>query len=479
MKTLKNYIYNSLYQVLNTLLPLVTAPYISRVLHPEGVGINTMASSLAAYFLIFGQLGLVMYGNREVAYTRENDEDRSKAFWNVFITRFLTISLSMIAFICTIEIMDIPNKDIYMLYSLTFLSSILDVTWYFMGVENFKVIAIRGILLKISSIFLIFTFVRVPSDLWIYVSILMGGALLANVSLVAMLKNEVRLPSKKNLEIKKTLIHSLPIFLPGIATSVYLILNKLMIGWIDSTQSAGFFQQSDSIIKIIVNLTTSLSSVLLPRIANNFRNNDKTETIKLLKVSTSISTSIAVGATFGILGIANVFIPLFFGELFTPSIPILRVESIMIVINTWNAIIGWQFLMPIQKTNILTTSVVIGAITNFILNFPLIIIWGPTGAAVASVFSEISTFVYMFLRTKSILNYKELFEGTFTYILSGILMFNIIIFMPISSDFAPILELLIKVLMGIFTYIMLLILLKSPVTESLRGMVNGFLKQKK
>ncbi|MDV8927383.1 hypothetical protein BMS97_00460 [Leuconostoc mesenteroides subsp. mesenteroides] len=478
MKTFKNYIYNSLYQFLNTVLPLITAPYVSRVLHPEGVGINTMASSLAAYFLLFGQLGLVMYGNREVAYTREQEEEKSITFWNVFITRFLTISLSMVVYIMVVEIMNIPNKDIYILYSLNFVASFLDITWYFMGIENFKVIAVRGIVLRIISIMLIFLLVKTPDDLWVYVLILVGGTVVANISLLTMIRHEVKLVRIKDLQIKKTLVDSIPIFLPGIATSVYLILNKLMIGWIDSTQSAGFFQQADSIIKIVVNLTTSLSSVLLPKIANNYKNDEKEKTIEILKQSTSVSSVLAVGAMFGILGVANLFVPLFFGELFIPSVPILMVESIMIVAITWNAIVGWQFLMPTQRTNILTISVIIGAITNFILNIPLIIFWGPTGAAWASVFSELATFIYMFVKTRHILDYKELFEGTYKYVIAGILMAIIIMLEPVTQSFSPLLKLVIKIVIGIFVYVALLVALKPPIIKYLVHVYNLFRRQR-
>lgn len=478
MKTFKNYIYNSLYQFLNTVLPLITAPYVSRVLHPEGVGINTMASSLAASFLLFGQLGLVMYGNREVAYTREQEEEKSITFWNVFITRFLTISLSMVVYIMVVEIMNIPNKDIYILYSLNFVASFLDITWYFMGIENFKVIAVRGIVLRIISIMLIFLLVKTPDDLWVYVLILVGGTVVANISLLTMIRHEVKLVRIKDLQIKKTLVDSIPIFLPGIATSVYLILNKLMIGWIDSTQSAGFFQQADSIIKIVVNLTTSLSSVLLPKIANNYKNDEKEKTIEILKQSTSVSSVLAVGAMFGILGVANLFVPLFFGELFIPSVPILMVESIMIVAITWNAIVGWQFLMPTQRTNILTISVIIGAITNFILNIPLIIFWGPTGAAWASVFSELATFIYMFVKTRHILDYKELFEGTYKYVIAGILMAIIIMLEPVTQSFSPLLKLVIKIVIGIFVYVALLVALKPPIIKYLVHVYNLFRRQR-
>lgn len=478
MKTFKNYLYNSMYQLLNTVLPLITAPYISRVLHPEGVGINTMASSLAAYFLLFGQLGLVMYGNREVAYTRGKRETKSITFWNVFITRFLTISLSMIVYVAVVEIMNVSNKDIYILYSLNFVASFLDITWYFMGIENFKVIAIRGIVLRIISIMLIFLLVKTPADLWVYVLILLGGTVVANISLLTMIRHEVKLIRIKDLQIQKTLFDSIPIFLPGIATSVYLILNKLMIGWIDSTQSAGFFQQADSIIKIIVNLTTSLSSVLLPRIANNFKNDEKEKTFETLKKSTSVSSVLAVGAMFGIFGVANLFVPLFFGELFTPSVPILMVESIMIVAITWNAIVGWQFLMPTQRTNILTISVIIGAITNFILNIPLIIFWGPTGAAWASVFSEVATFIYMFVKTRHILDYNELFEGTYKYVIAGILMTIIIMIEPVTESFSPLPKLVIKIIIGIFVYAALLIALKPPFIKYLVHVCYLFRRQR-
>lgn len=479
MKTLKNYLYNSLYQFLNTVLPLITAPYVSRVLHPEGIGINTMASSLAAYFLLFGQLGLVMYGNREIAYTREKIQERSLTFWNVFLTRLLLISVTMIAYIFVIEIFDIANKDIYFLYSLSFIASILDITWYFMGIENFKVIAIRGILLKVISIVLVFVFVKTSSDLWLYVLILSGGTVIANISLFTMIRKEVVFVSIRSLKIIHTIVRSFPIFLPGIATSVYLILNKLMIGWIDSTQAAGFFQQADSIIKIIVNLTTSLSSVLLPRIANNFKNNKTEHTNNLLRDSFAISSAIAIGSMFGILGIAKLFVPLFFGSSFKPSIAILMVESIMIVAITWNAIIGWQFLMPTQRTNILTMSVVIGAVTNFMLNIPFIIFWGPVGAAWASVFSEFATLLYMYSKTRKILNYKFLFEGTYKFVIAGILMLIVIStdFMP--QSFSSLLELLIKITVGIITYLIALIIVKSPILKHLKLIEEHIKRHKK
>ena len=160
MKVIKNYLYNASYQILNMLIPLITVPYISRVLGAHDVGINEYTNSWVTFFYLMGQMGVTLYGNREVAYHREDIYERSRTFWGVEALQVFTVSASLIAYLFAVFAFSTTFKYYFLMQGLWIIATGLDISWYFMGLENFRVTVIRNSVVRLVSVFLIFTFVK-------------------------------------------------------------------------------------------------------------------------------------------------------------------------------------------------------------------------------------------------------------------------------------------------------------------------------
>ncbi|MBD5854204.1 oligosaccharide flippase family protein [Lactococcus lactis] len=426
MKTLKNYFLNSSYQLLVIIIPIITIPYISRVLGKTGVGTNTFTNTVVQYFILLGSLGIALYGNREIAYHQSNKEKRSKIFWEIAFLRFCSIGLAILAF-CIFLFFVHENFEIYLLQSIALFAAAFDISWYFMGMENFKRTVTRNFVVQILSLIAIFTLVHTSQDLWLYVLIVTGSALLGNISLWLYLPKEVYKPTLSAFfNIKKHIAPTLLLFFPQIAVSIYLLLNKLMLGILDSTVASGFFAQSDSIIRVSFTIVTSLSTVMMPRISAMFMKKDIEGIKKQLKLSITIMLGLAFPLSFGILAVAQDFAPWFFGKEFTQVGVLMMLEAPIIIFLSMGSLFGTQYLIPTKRTKILTLSYIYGALINFIANFIVIPFYGVEGAIVVAVFTEAIVTIYQMYHVREEFDYKYMFQGTWKYLVSGIIMFGIV-----------------------------------------------------
>lgn len=472
MKILKNYLYNAGYQLLVLLLPLITTPYVSRVLGPNGVGDNAYTNSIIQYFVLFANLGISLYGNREIAYVRENSKKLTYTFLEIQIVKILTTVIAytvFITFICWYT----KYKNYLLLQSLNIVAVLFDISWLYMGLEDFKKTVIRNTLIKIISIILIFIFVRSNNDVGIYIFILAISTLLGNLTLWPFLNDIL----DKNIDIKELhpLRHLKPtitLFIPQIATQVYLVLNKTMLGVIEGTKYSGFYNYSDSLVKMVLALATALGTVMLPHIANAFANKEYDKVNKLLYKSFDYVTAISIPMAFGLAGIAKTLVPVFYGSGYYPVSKAIMIESIVIVLISWSGTVGTQYLLPTNRVKQYTTSIILGAMVNIILNFPLITKWGLYGAMMSTVFSELIVTLYQLLCIKNIVKLNILFTHSTKYIMSGIIMFipvYIISLIMNNSIKAIILELVV----GVVVYSMLIIMLRkeliNEVTKKLKN----------
>lgn len=178
----KNYIYNLIYQILVLILPLITAPYISRVLGAENIGIYSYTLSISAYFILFGSLGIALYGQREIAYKQKSRYKRSRAFWEILILRTITMAISLLIFYFTFAT-STQYQIYYKILMLEIVGNCFDISWFFQGMEDFKKTVTRNTIVKLISIICIFSFVKTREDLPIYFIIYVLSILIGNLSL--------------------------------------------------------------------------------------------------------------------------------------------------------------------------------------------------------------------------------------------------------------------------------------------------------
>lgn len=463
------------YQVFILLLPIITIPYVSRVLGPTGIGINAFTNSVVQYFVLFGTLGLTLYGNREVAYQRDDPKRLSNLFWELTLLRLVTTGISSLLYLGFI-LMSGQYQLFYLIQGLLLVATSIDVSWFFQGLEEFRITVLRNTLVKVVSLALIFLLVRARSDLWIYITILTGSQLLGNLTLLPYLKHYVTSPHWSGLKLINHLRPTLEMFVPQIATQVYLQVNKTMLGAFVGVQASGFYDNSDKIVKILLAVVTATGTVLLPHTAHSFSRGKHKEVEDSLNKSVHFILVIAFPMAAGLAGIAPVFTRIFFGAGFSPVSDLLVIESIVIVLIGISNATGVQYLLPTNQLAPFTTSVVLGAIVNIILNAPFILLWQSKGAMIATVFSEILVAAYQLYIVKNQLSLKNIFKEVWKYMLASIVMGisvrNLIMIFSLST----VVGLLGTTIYGLFVYTIALLILRPRV---LLKMILAFKSMKK
>lgn len=226
----RNFIYNLIYQILILIIPLITAPYLSRVIGAEGVGIYSYTYSIVYYFMLLCLLGVNNYGNRSIAKVRDDKEKLSKTFWSIYFFQLLMGIVMLIMYFVYIFIFENKYKNIAIIQSLFIISAMLDISWFYFGLEEFKMTITRSTLIKIGNIILIFLFVKSSEDLWKYTLIMSGMTVLSQVLLWGFIKKRIHFVKINKEDILKHIKPNLILFIPVLAVSLYKIMDKIMLG---------------------------------------------------------------------------------------------------------------------------------------------------------------------------------------------------------------------------------------------------------
>ncbi|WP_242364202.1 flippase [Limosilactobacillus antri] len=472
MKVIKNYLYNAGYQILNMVLPLITVPYISRVLGAHDVGINEYTNSWVTFFFLMGQMGITLYGNREVAYHRDDLYERSRIFWGVEALQILTISASFIAYLCAVFLFSTTFKYYFLLQGIWIIATGFDVSWYFMGLENFKVTVVRNTFVRLISIVLIFTVIKDTGDLGKYIAILGGTQLVGNLTLWPYLKDNVVWVKISKWHPFQHFYPALLLFIPTITTQVYLVLNRLMLGRMSTQVALGNFGQADKIVKFVLAIVTATGTVMLPHVANKFAKGDIKGVRASLYSSFNFVSAISVPMMFGLMAISNRFAPWFLGADFELAGHIMFLESPIIVLIAWSNVTGTQYLMPVNRVKEYTTSVTIGAVSNVIFNLFLIEGWGANGAAVATVCSEFLVTASQIAMIRGTIKRRKLFREQWKYFLCGFLMYLVVnrICLVINMTVA---NLCLEVVVGMVVYFLGLLLTKASIIDEAGKLIKN------
>lgn len=264
----RNYMYNLIYQVLILILPLITTPYLSRVLGAEGIGIYGYTYSIVTYFILFGSLGIALYGQREIAYVQNNTRKRKKVFLELILVRFITIAIAIFIY-CFVFLKNGKYKQYYFILLLELIASGFDISWFFQGIEEFKKTVFRNVLVRLTSVSLVFIIVKNSNDLWKFILIYSLADLLGNLLLWVYLPKYLKGKKVGRLDLKKHLIPLFMLFIPQITNKVYNLLDTTMLGAIVANKKeTGYYEQTQKVIRLLITIVTSLGVVMVPRVAS-------------------------------------------------------------------------------------------------------------------------------------------------------------------------------------------------------------------
>ena len=458
----KNYIYNIIYQIFTFVIPLITTPYVTRVLSVEGIGLYSFTYSIAYFFSIFAELGTVVYARREIAFCQDDKKKRSVVFWEIFIFRIFTTCMCMIAYF--VYIINSNEVTIGLIQSIYILAVIFDVTWFFQGMEDFKAVVIRNSIVKIIIMIFIFIFVKSENELVLYITGLALLPLIGNIVTIPILKKYICRVKIKEIKPFRHFKATIALFIPNIASQVYLLLDKTMLGFMTTDNiENGYYEQAQKIIKMAWTFLTTLSAVMAPRIAYTYIKNDKEALKGYMRKSFNMMWLLASVLGFGIISVAPNVVPWFLGDEYNKVIILLTIFAFILFPIGIASVTGTQYLVILKKHKIYTISIVTGAILNFIMNYYLIQRYYSLGAAISSVAAEfiivIIQIVYIVYNIKEI-KLKDIFSNSWQYILSGLVMFLCLKIISISMK-SNIYNSMLLILIGGIIYFLILIILKN------------------
>lgn len=449
----KNLIYNITYQILIVIVPLITSPYLARTLGAEQIGVYSYTYSIVYYFMILAVLGINNYGNRSIAKVRDDKVKCDKTFCSIYALQLLlSVCVSAVYVLyCIFLVKD--YSTVAWIQGLYILSNLLDVTWYFYGKENFKLTVFRNAVVKVLSLILILTFVKNSNDIWVYTLIMSGSMVLGQVIVWPQLFKEIHFVRPSFTEILAHLKPVFVLFIPVLAISVFSYMDKVMLGHISGMTETGYYENAEKIISIPKALIQAVGTVMLPRTANMVAYGLDDKIQDYIKTTMVGVLFISFASAFGIAGVSSVFAPVYWGADFTKCGLIISYMTPALIFSVFGNVIRTQYLIPKELDKEYTVSLVLGAITNFILNSILIPNLGAVGATIGTVGAEFVLCFYQVWTVRRNLQIKEYFKNGFQFLFAGILMFIVVKFIGNSLP-TNIVTLCIQIIVGGFLYLL-------------------------
>ncbi len=473
----KNYVFNVFYQILTLITPLVTAPYLSRVLEPDGVGRVSFVESIVSYFSLFAVMGISTYGQREISYVQDDIEKRSKAFWDTKILGFCISGIAILVYVF-FALFQKDNSTIYLILTFNLVANFFDITWFFQGMEDFVKTVTRNAVFKIIQIIYIFSFVKRKEDILLYVLGIGLFSALGNLSLWAYLPKYIKRVHVSDLRPFKDFKVVWSLFIPTVAIQIYTVLDKTMIGLItDSSYENGYYEQALKMSKMLLALVTALGAVMVPRIGYLFEKGDKEDIRRYMYRGYRFVWFLGIPMCFGIIMVAPNFVPWFFGAGYDKVVPLLQILSLLILAIGINNVTGIQYLIPTKKQNIFTMTVIIGAVTNFCLNMVLIYFFKSIGAAFASVTAESIIAIVQLIIVRKELSPAQVIKEGIHYYIAGVIM--VLVLIPITKLLTPsVFHSIVIALSGALVYFLVLLLEKDEfLLSNIKMVTNRLIKR--
>ena len=478
MQVAKNFLYNVSYQLLVIILPLITVPYVSNILGAEGIGDYAFTYANMQYFVIFGMVGITLYGNRQIAYVRDNKEKLRNTFFSIYTLQLITTTISFILYLIFVLVFNNGDyKWLYIVQGINIIASMTDISWLFMGLEQFKKTVVRNTIVKLASLASIFIFVKSSNHTVIYTLILALSALAGNLTFWLYVPKAIGFKSIKISELNLHLKASLALFIPQIAIQIYVLLDRTMLGAITDTVQVGFYENSQKIVKIVLTLATAIGTVMMPKIANTVASGDMKKVKYYIKNSFFFVSALSIPLMFGLMGVAPELSPWFFGNNFAGIEKLIIISSLIILAISWSNVLGMQLLVPLNKTKEFTISVTSGAIINFVLNLVLIKNFGATGACISTIIAEFTVTSVQFYLLKDFIKAEELIKPVLLFIPASIVMY---IFVRIigNSMGAGILTNIVQGMVGVITYFIIIegfyrVFKKQSIVTYVKDIIKG------
>ena len=424
----ENYRYRTVYEVFYLLTPIIVTPYIARVLGADLVGIASFTRSAVTYFTMVGALGTARYGAIEIAKVRDDRQRISELFWEIELLSVFTCMLALLAWL-----LFAVNGGGYKLYYFCqtpfILSTMMSISWFFNGQEMMKRIVLRDSAVRIVVVVCLFMFVRTREDLVKYILIYSLGQMVGNLSMWLYLPKMLTKVDFRTLRFKEHLKSTMVFFIPTIATSIYTVLDKTLIGVLtgDPFQN-GYYEQAFKLIRLVrVFVFSSVNSVMGARMSYLFANGRLDEMKSRINRSMNYILFLGYACMFGLISIADTFVPVFFGKGYDGVTPLMRLMAPLVVIIGVSSCMDHQYYAPSGQKKRIISFIFAGAAVNLAFNFALIPRFGAEGAVMGSLVAEVVISVLFVMNSKEYMDISRLWKYSWKRIIAGGLMARAVI----------------------------------------------------
>ncbi len=422
MSTRKNTLYNMAYRLFSMLLPLVTAPWLSRAVGTEGVGLYGYAWAISYTFCLVGLLGLENYGPRAIAQSKDDKPALDRTFSAIWKMQLLVAGLTLLVWCGYVAFVAGGEKQIAFHLTLMSVSCLVNVDWCLMGLDQFKPIALRNTAVKLIAAAAVFIFVRQPEDLWIYAFVWSLSTFIGCVSCFASLRGKVRFVPVSWKEALRHLKPCAVLSISVIAVSVYRQMSKVMIGALSDMHQTGLYENADKIILCLAGFISAIGTVMLPKISHMTAQGRMDDVKKHIDASMDLVMCMVCALGFGLASVAREFAPLFFGADFAESGTLMIPLSMTLLTIGFANVIRTQWVLPQKRDSIFVKSVLTGAAVNVALNALLIPRFGAMGAVAATLAAELSVPVVQFVILRRELPFGRYVRYALTYATIGLVM---------------------------------------------------------
>lgn len=422
-KYIKNYFLSVSNTLLNVLFPIITFPYVSRVLGPSNLGIINFVQSYGYYFSHIASFGLSSYAIREVSKVRDNKDKTERICNEIFnLNLFFSVISTMLYFCGVLFVQNFrENFGVFVIYSVVIISNFLSLDWLLQSFDDYFFSTIRNIVIRVVSIVAVFVLVKRSEDFIIYSAISCISGMGTKFSTVLYSRrNYVKLRiSTKYLNFKDHLKSLFTLFSFRIVNGISSNLDKLMIGFMMVYACVGIYSVGVKFVLLIQPIVETFGIVLFPKI-NISAGNSKEGYLKNLNLNYELILALGIPMAIGLYLISEWIIPLFAGGKYMDAIIVLKIMSPIILLGPIGDMLGSKILLVFKKDGWLLNSSIIVAISNITLNFMFIPLWGINGAALASTLSCLVAVGIRYYYSRKIISFNLICKKHIKYLLFAI-----------------------------------------------------------
>ena len=421
-----NYILNLIITGTQMLFPLITFPYVCRVIEADGVGQVNFFQSIISYISLFTCLGIPMYAIREIARDRNDVVKMNRTATEILLLHSMLtlVGYIIVAILCLTVPQIQVNIPLFLILSLTIFFTAIGCEWFYQGIEDFKYITIRGLIIKTISVILLFIFVKSKADLLYYGCYTVLGVLGGNIFNFFRLRKYIHRENIifSELHIKRHIKPVLKVFSFSVVTSIYLQLNTVLLGFFKNALAVGYFTAATKVMQMLLQMSSCLGSVMMPRASHLIAERKDSEFNNLIQKSYDFTLAIAMPIMVGLIFCAPSLITALCGVKFEHSILPSQIIAPIILMVAISNVFGVQVLFPKGKINIVTLCCGIGAVADLILNLCLIPFFSYIGTSIAYLGAEVATTVSMYFIGRRYIPIIYFKKSHLTYALGCIVM---------------------------------------------------------